>query len=129
LLIRQLTSVINAIRAHLAEFGIVAPLGCQGVEQLLGVVPDANDKRLPELARVCVAALGAQLTGAEGADSRVRSYDQAWHRSSETSKRLDQIPGIGPVLATALVAKLILCTVSGSTPNCSAIMRTPGRPR
>src|SRR5438046_4751349 len=61
LLIRQQTSVINAIRAHLAEFGIVAPVGRNGVEQLLGVVADANDKRLPEVARACVAALGAQL--------------------------------------------------------------------
>ena len=61
LFIRQQTSVINVIRAHLAEFGIVAPVGRQGVEQLLGVVADASDKRLPEVARACVAALGAQL--------------------------------------------------------------------
>jgi transposase len=61
LFIRQQTSVINAIRAHLAEFGIVAPVGRQGVEQLLGVVSDASDKRLPDVARACVAALGAQL--------------------------------------------------------------------
>jgi hypothetical protein len=59
--IRQQTSVINASRAHLAEFGIVAPIGRNGVEQLLGVVADANDKRLPEVARACVAALGVQL--------------------------------------------------------------------
>jgi len=55
LLMRQQTSVINAIRAHLAEFGIVAPIGRDGVEQLLGVVADTNDKRLPELAGACVA--------------------------------------------------------------------------
>jgi len=61
LFIRQQTSVINAIRAHLAEFGIVAPVGRHGVEQLLGVVSDASDKRLPDVARACVAALGAQL--------------------------------------------------------------------
>jgi transposase len=48
LFIRQQTSVINAIRAHLAEFGIVAPVGRHGVEQLLGVVSDASDKRLPD---------------------------------------------------------------------------------
>ena len=51
LFIRQQTSVINAIRAHLAEFGIVAPVGRNGVEQLLGIAADANDKRLPEVAR------------------------------------------------------------------------------
>src|SRR5207237_8063016 len=47
LFIRQQTSVINAIRAHLAEFGIVAPVGRHGVEQLLTIAADANDKRLP----------------------------------------------------------------------------------
>jgi transposase len=47
LLIRQQTSVINAIRAHLAEFAIVAPVGRNGVEQLLGVVADGSDRRLP----------------------------------------------------------------------------------
>src|SRR6187551_4095736 len=58
LLIRQQTAVINAIRSHLAEFGIVAPVGRNGVEELLGVVADASDKRLPEIARACLAALG-----------------------------------------------------------------------
>ena len=61
LFIRQQTSVINAIRAHLAEFGIVAPGGRTGVEELLDVVADANDKRLPEVARACLRALGTQL--------------------------------------------------------------------
>ena len=61
LFIRQQTSVINAIRAHLAELGIVAPVGRNGVEQLLAVITDARDQRVPELARACLAALGAQL--------------------------------------------------------------------
>src|ERR1700749_2231488 len=61
LLMRQQTSVINAIRAHLAEFGIVAPVGRNGVEDLLRIVADQSDERLPELARACVAALGSQL--------------------------------------------------------------------
>src|SRR5271170_2581005 len=106
LFIRQQTSVINAIRAHLAEFGIVAPVGRRGVEQLLGVAADASDKRLPEVARVCVAALGAQLRMLK---AQILQFDRmitAWHRSSEASRRLDDIPGIGPVLATALVASV-----------------------
>src|SRR6201982_1544510 len=61
LFIRQQTSVINAIRAHLAEFGIVAPGGRNGVEELLNVVANPNDKRVPEIARTCLSALGAQL--------------------------------------------------------------------
>ena len=106
LFIRQQTAVINAIRAHLAEFGIVAPIGRNGVDQLLGVVADANDKRLPSVARACVAALGAQL---QMLKAQVLQFDRlirAWHRSSEVSKRLDEIPGVGPALATALVASV-----------------------
>src|SRR5215203_1188509 len=103
---RQQTSVINAIRAHLAEFGIVAPVGRQGVEQLLGVVADPNDKRLPEVARACVAALGAQLRVLKLQILEFDRMSTAWHRSSEASKRLDQVPGVGPVLATALVASV-----------------------
>ena len=61
LFIRQQTAVINAIRAHLAEFGIVAPIGRLGVEELLNVVADPNDKRVPEIARACLSAFGAQL--------------------------------------------------------------------
>ena len=106
LFIRQQTSVINAIRAHLAEFGIVAPVGRHGVEELLNVVTDTNDKRVPEVARMCLAALGAQLRRFK---EQILEFDRlitAWHRSNETSRRLDDIPGVGPVLATALVASV-----------------------
>jgi transposase len=106
LLIRQQTAVINAIRAHLAEFGIVAPLGRLGVEALLGVVADPKDQRVPEVARACLAALGAQLRVLK---KQILEFDRminAWHRSNEASKRLDEIPGVGPALATALVASV-----------------------
>ena len=106
LFIRQQTSVINAIRAHLAEFGIVAPVGRHGVAQLLGIAADANDKRLPEVARACVSALGAQLRMLK---AQILEFDRminAWHRSNEASRRLDDIPGVGPALATALVASV-----------------------
>jgi transposase len=106
LFIRQQTSVINAIRAHLAEFGIVAPVGRNGVEQLLGIVADASDKRLPEVARACVTALGAQLRTLKAQILQFDRMIMAWHRSSEASRRLDEIPGVGPVLATALVASV-----------------------
>jgi transposase len=107
LLMRHQTSVINAIRSHLAEFGIVAPVGRNGVEQLLGVVADLNDKRLPEIARACVAVLGAQLQMLKAQILESDRMIRAWHRSSEASRRLDEIPGVGPVLATALVASVV----------------------
>jgi len=61
LFIRQQTSVINAIRAHLAEFGIIAPVGRKGIEELLRVIADPSDKRVPDVVRACLAALGSQL--------------------------------------------------------------------
>lgn len=106
LFIRQQTSVINAIRAHLAEFGIVAPVGRKGVMALLEIVADPNDRRLPEMTRSCIAALGAQL---QMLKSQILEFDRkimAWHRSNETSLRLDAIPGVGPALATALVGSI-----------------------
>ena len=74
--------------------------------QLLGVAADSNDKRLPEVARACVAALGAQL---QTLKAQILEFDRmirAWHRSSDASRRLDDIPGVGPTLATALVASV-----------------------
>ena len=79
LFIRQQTAVINAIRAHLAEFGIVAPVGRKGVEELLKVAADASDQRVPEIARACVAALGAQLRMLK---AQILEFDRrimAWH--------------------------------------------------
>jgi transposase len=104
LFIRQQTSVINAIRAHLAEFGIVAPVGRHGVEDLLNVVANPSDRRVPEMAGVCLLAFGAQLRRIK---EQILEFDRlirAWHRSNEMSMRLDESPGVGPVLATALIA-------------------------
>ena len=120
LFIRQQTSVINAIRAHMAEFGIVARVGRNGVAELLKVVADPTDRRLPDVARACVAALGLQLRMLK---AQILEFDRrimAWHRSSETSKRLDQVPGIGPALATALVASVPNPTAFRSGRNFSA---------
>src|SRR5271170_3456685 len=106
LFIRQQTAVINAIRAHLAEFGIVAPVGRKGVEELLHVVADPNDKRVPEVVRACLAALGNQLLSLKKQILESDRMIMVWHRSNEASKRLHYIPGVGPLLATALVASV-----------------------
>jgi len=106
LFIRQRTTLINAIRAHLAEFGIVAGIGRNGVETLLELIAKGEDERISEAACACLMALAAQLELVKRqileADRRVR----AWHRSSKTSKRLEAIPGVGPLVATALVASV-----------------------
>ena len=106
LFIRQQTAVINAIRAQLAELGVVAPVGRRGIDRLLAIAADPGDKRLPEMARICIGALGAQL---QMLKLRILEFDRlimAWHRSNEASRRLDRIPGVGPALATALVASI-----------------------
>ena len=124
LFIRQQTSVINAIRAHMAEFGIVAAVGRHRVlKQLLDVVADAGDDRVPEVARACLAALGAQLRMLK---AQILEFDRrimAWHRSNETSRRLDAIPGIGPALATALVASVADAKAFRSGRNFSSLDR------
>ena|SRR5262252_1174275 len=90
------------IRAHLAEFGIVAPIGRNGVEHLLNIslliavtngYPTSRVRALPRLAPSC------------GCSRLI----MAWYRSNEASKRLDDIPEIGPALATALVRTTHMC--------------------
>ena len=106
LFVRQRTTLINAIRAHMAEYGIVAGIGRNGVEKLLELIAKGEDERIPPAARECLMALAAQLHLVKRqileADRRVL----AWHRSSEMSKRLEAIPGVGPLIATALVASI-----------------------
>jgi transposase len=106
LLVRQRIMLINALRAHLAEFGIVAGVGRNGLERLLEVIADDQDERVPPEARSCLLALRDQLVLAKRqileADRRIL----VWHRASEMSRRLDDIPGVGPLIATALVASI-----------------------
>jgi len=106
LFIRQRTMLINAIRAHMAEFGIVTGVGRNGVEKLLEIITKGQDKRVPETAREIFLALASQLELMKHqilqADRRVL----AWHRTSQTSKRLEAIPGVGPLIASALVASV-----------------------
>ncbi len=106
LLIRQRTMLVNAIRAHLAEFGIVAPVGLKGLRTLLAVVSDPKDERVPDVARRCLVSLATSLmlVAQEIAGAELRIH--AWHRSNEASRRLESIPGIGPITATALVASV-----------------------
>ena len=106
LFVRQRTTLINALRAHLAEFGIVAGVGRNGVERLAKIIEDGEDERVPPGAHACLLALRAQLEMVKRqifeADRRIL----AWHRSNEVSRRLDDIPGVGPLIASALVASV-----------------------
>src|SRR5262249_33437885 len=102
----QQTAVINAIRAHLAEFGIVAPVGRKGVEELLRVVADGNDKRVPDVVRACLGALGAQLLSLKKQILELDRVIIACYWSYESSSRLPYIRAVGPLLAAACVANV-----------------------
>ena len=103
---RQRTQISNAIRAHISEFGVVAPVGRLGVERLLEVVEDEDDYRIPVDARVCLKMLAAQLAVVK---QQVLENDRrvlASARRTELGRRLMEIPGIGPLPASAFVASV-----------------------
>jgi transposase len=104
MLTRQLVMITNATRAHVAEFGIVAPVGRGGVDRLLAVIDDETDERIPAEARCCLQMLAAQLRLIK---LQILDNDRqvlALARSTELGRRLMQVPGIGPLVASALVA-------------------------
>jgi len=111
LVMRQRTQVINALRAHLAEFGIVAAKGDKGVKELLTILADEKDTRLPIDARASVIVLAAQLQALQTLIGSIEKRIKAQHRSNQASKRLETIPGIGVIGATAIAATVADPTV------------------
>ena len=106
-LVRQRTTLVNALRAHLAEFGVIAPVGLRHVGGLIAIVRDESDRRLPDLARPVLQVLAAQVEMAEAAVAAVEQQLRAWHRSNPLSQRLATVPGIGPIIATAIAATVV----------------------
>ncbi len=106
LMVRQRTMLVNALRAHMAEFGVGARAGLPQVKGLFAVIADQGDDRIPSLARTCLEGLVRQLLSLEreiiGAERRIH----AWHRANEESRRLETPPGIGSITASALVASI-----------------------
>lgn len=104
LVIAQRRSLGNAIRAHLAEFGLVGPQGRAGLRRLLEEVLDPSSAELPALAREVIQELASQLGEAEARETALEAKILAWHRANEVSQRLATIPGIGPITASAIAA-------------------------
>ncbi|MBC4019162.1 IS110 family transposase [Siccirubricoccus deserti] len=102
LLVRQRTQLINAIRGHLAEFGVIEAQGPWNVGRLLTGLEQEDS--VPQLVQKLVQLLAAQLADLE---KRIREVDArilAWHKADAVSQRLATIPGIGPLVATAIAA-------------------------
>jgi transposase len=111
LLMRQRTQLINALRAHLAELGIVAAQGDTGMKELLAIVADDREPRLPIDARASVIVLAAQLEAVQTVIGAIEKRIKMQHRSNEASQRLKTIPGIGVIGATAIAATVADPTV------------------
>jgi len=104
MLMRQRTQVSNAIRGHLGEFGRVAPIGRNGLAQLIAIVADENDNTLPDDVRAAVAMLAVQLRIVNDQILELDRRVRASARATDVGRRLMEVPGVGPVLASALVA-------------------------
>jgi transposase len=104
LLLRQQTQVINALRAHMAELGIVAAQGREGLKQLLAIIADERDARLPIDARASLIVLAAQIQALHTMIGSIERRLIVQHRANEASKRLQSIRGIGTIGASAIAA-------------------------
>lgn len=106
LLVRQRTMLINAIRGHCAEFGMIAPQGARRADELIEQVRQAEANVLPDLARGALLTLAGQL---EALAVQIHALERrllAWHRQDRDSQRLATIPGVGLISATALAASV-----------------------
>jgi transposase len=106
LLVRQRTMLSNAIRGHMAELGVISAKGRNGTAELLKIIANEGDDRITVVARFCLDALARQYVALAAEIGAIEKRIHAWHRSCEESLRLEGIPGVGPIVATALVAEV-----------------------
>ena len=106
LLVRQRTMLINALRGHCGEFGLVVAQGASKVTALIEMIEDPEDEDLPALARTALGSLVEQLRMTQIQILGLEKKLKAWHRTNEASQRLETIPGVGVITATALVATI-----------------------
>jgi transposase len=102
LLVKQRTMSVNALRGHLAEFGIVAAKGIQHVDHLLELA--RADSALPEIARQAVERMSSRLNDLDQAIAATEKAIAAASAKNANSRLLDQVPGIGPLIASVIAA-------------------------
>ncbi len=106
LLVGQRTALVNALRGHLAEFGIVTAKGIHRVADLLAELVGVESARIPSLALASLRCLAAQIEAAETQIDDLEALIMEWHKGNEASQRLAKIPGVGPITASAVVATI-----------------------
>ncbi len=120
LLVEQRTRLGNAIRAHMAEIGLVAAKGEAGFAALLAMIDNAADRHVPAAIRPILQPLAAQWRGAAAQIAELERQILAWHKSNADSQRLATIPQFGPILSTAMAATIGEATRFASGRQCSA---------
>jgi transposase len=101
LLVRQRTQLINALRGHLSEFGLVAARGPGGLRTLVAALAEAFDDELPGLARAALQEIVAAIAALEERLTRIDRAIVAANKESETARRLLTVPAVGPIGASA----------------------------
>jgi transposase len=104
LLMHQRTQLINAMRSHLAELGIIAPQGREGIKELLAIIANDDNRDLPNDARASLVVLAAQLQALQTTIGAIEKRIVVQHRANKASKRLQTVPGIGVIGASAIAA-------------------------
>jgi transposase len=105
-LVRQRTMLVNALRAHLAEFGMVAAQGLRNVGELIAIIRDDGDRRLPAVARQVLQVLANQIEQIEAAVTALERQLLAWHKTNAVSQRLASIPGMTAIATTVADPKV-----------------------
>jgi len=103
LLVIQRTQIINALRGHLGEYGLIAPQGPSHVERLIAQIEDPASG-IPGAARSCLARLVKILRGLQSEISELDRDIAARAKADDIARRLMTVPGIGPLIATAIEA-------------------------
>ena len=128
LLVRQRTALINALRGHMGELGIVAPQGARKVPGLVEALRAAAGE-VPELARRALDMLVEQLGFIEIGIRKAEESILAWHRANAASRRLATIPGVGPITASAIAATVPAAGQFGSGRQFAAWLGLTPKPR
>ena len=102
LLVRQRTQLANAIRGHLAEFGVIEAQGIWKLGRLRAHL--VEEAAVPEVAREVLLLLAGQFDEVERGIAEIDARILAWHKANPVSRRLAAIPGVGPLIASAIAA-------------------------
>lgn len=106
MLVTQRVQTTNAMRAHMAEFGIVFPLGNVGVSRAIAMIKGSGASDLPPFATKILHSLVHQIEHLRKEITRLDQHMREWHRDNPDSRRLATIPGIGVITATAIVGAI-----------------------